>query len=571
MATFRESISRFIIGKNTLSLLRPDLQDFVREEIKKEQGLQILKAKAEALPVLGTGISQYAQQPRTKPQTGISFQALRDFSLFYWAARACITKRQEQIANLGWGVAPVDDEDDSDRSKQQSKELERFFKDIGGPNKTFRHLLDQAIDDLLTLDAMALYRVRENGGSLKYLHPIDGATVRIVTDAAGRTPLPPAVAYEQWVKGQKVADLTTDDLIYGMMNPRTASPYGLSPLESLVMSVQSALRSEASNLAILQEGNVPEGFYVVPEGWTPDQIKQYDEYFTAIVAGDVAQQRRMKPLPGGSKVDAYIPTKKPTDMEFREFEKWLAVKTCAMFGVSPQSIGLTWDVNKATAQEQTLLTQNESVKPLANFLEEIFNRIIQVDLGMVDFKFSFQGFDARNEQTEAEVNTKYLATGVYTVNEVRAKIGEQAVEGGDLRTVQTPSGPVPLIPEAQPEQPVDQPPPTPVPPEQQSTEQQKSITPLQELRRWQRKALNDIGKGRSPRPFVVEVLDDQVAKALQQQLAGCTTADSVRSLFKQAMEEQTVNVVDAAEKLLDELLTLNAHGSTTNISLHRGA
>lgn len=570
MATFREAISRLIIGKDALQKIKPDLQALVQQEVQKAADLQALKAKAEAIPIIGSGISQFSQQPRTKP-TGISFQALRDFSTYYWTARACITKRQEQLANLGWSIIPMDDEDSSDAAKKQAKDIQNRFALIGGPNKPFRHLLDQIIDDLLTLDAMTLYRVRTNGGDLLYLHPIDASTIRIVTDAAGRTPLPPNVAYEQWVKGQKVADLTTDDVIYGMMNPRTSSPYGLSPLESLVVSVSSALRAESSNLNILQEGNVPEGFLKMPANWTPDQIKAYDDWFNAILAGDMAAQRRIKMIPGGEG-DSYIPTKKPSDMEFREFEKWLAVKTCAMFGVSPQSIGLTWDVNKATAQEQTLLVQNESIQPLANFLKEYFDHIIQVDFGFADFQFAFNAPADRNEQQQAEVNMKYIQAGVRTINEVRKKLGDDPIEGGDEHFIMTASGPVLLQEVVTPkEDPQPAPAQMPIPPQQDTPkpeEQQKMDTPLQELRKWQRKVLNDLGKGKGLRPFVANVLDPEVVESINKELNGCD-ADGVRAVFKRAMEKQTVNVVDAAEHLLNELLSISKHDAKPSVTIGR--
>jgi uncharacterized protein (DUF2236 family) len=47
------------------------------------------------------------------------------------------------------------------------------------------------------------------------------------------------------------------------------------------------------------EGNVPEALIGVPENWNPDQIRQFQAYWDSLNAGDTAERRHAKFVPGG--------------------------------------------------------------------------------------------------------------------------------------------------------------------------------------------------------------------------------------------------------------------------------
>lgn len=567
MPRFTDLISKWTI--TPLLKASPELQEMVRRQADETARKQITEAQAllklqgqpmgYALPAsqlqgVKTG------QSNSKPGTGVSFGLLRELSTFYWCARACINKRQEQIHNLAWSITSEDE--DEKPSPEDLQTIQAFFRQIAGPNKSFRQFVDMVVDDLLTLDGSAIYKARA-GQQLKFLWPIDAATVRIRVDQAGMLPQPPDNAYEQWIRGKLVAEMTTDELDYLMMNARTNTPYGLSPLESLVLIVNAALKSEVSNLAMLSEGNVPEGLISVPPDWSTDQIKQFQEYWDGILAGDLSQQRRVKFIPGGQGTQ-YIATKKPADMEFGEMEKWLAVKTCAMFGVSPQSIGMTFDINKATASEQATLAKNESIRPLANLLQDFFNHIIQDELGFPGLKFSFLNIDVRDEQADSEVNKNYISSAVLSINEVRQSIGKDPIEGGDEYIFMTAAGPVPLssvlTPQEQPVETPEAPPKTPEKPQPPEEPAAKAETPQKsptdDLKRWRKAALHDLAENRPFRAFQSEDIDHATSQAIAAELKECSSTKDVRAVFRKFIHREDDKVLDAAGALLAELETI---------------
>jgi phage portal protein BeeE len=102
---------------------------------------------------------------------------------------------------------------------------------------------------------------------------LDGATIKRLIDDWGRTPLVPAPAYQQILKGLPAVYYSADELIYAPRNPRVHKAYGFSPVEQVQMSVNIALRRQIYQLQYYTEGNVPEALIGVPESWNPDQIR----------------------------------------------------------------------------------------------------------------------------------------------------------------------------------------------------------------------------------------------------------------------------------------------------------
>ena len=372
-----------------------------------------------ALSVYDAQLMSYQRTgpPRPMLDRSITPVTLRKLSVIYPVARACINYRSSQITQLGWTVI------DEKGNKGPDELLNQLRKPLFGMR--FRTFLDKITDDLLTLDAVAIYKKRNRGGGVIGLMPIDSGTIRVKVTDTGEVPEPPAIAYEQIIRGQIVAQMTTDDLIYDMINPRTNSAYGLAPLESLIMQAASALRADAYNIAFLTEGNVPEGFiYLPPEiASTPEQIKQWQTWFDAFYAGDVNLMRRLKVMPGDSK---YESIKKPDDMSFKEFQQWLLMVTCAVFGVPPQAIGFTYQTNRATAEVQFALGEDRGLMPLANFFKDLFDDII-VELGFPEYTFKWTTLDKKDRLREAKIAEIMIKLGVMSGDEWRAEDGRPTI------------------------------------------------------------------------------------------------------------------------------------------------
>ena len=433
------------------------LIDRITDPIAKRSATKILtglndlhKADSSALvtPASQTGILRYTFDPvyvngnyynKKKPDSTITFDVLRNFSLKYEIVRACINLRRRQLSGMEWDIVTAETADVNPNDKDILA-VKEFFMNLGGNinpetgeivGGSYRKFLNMIVEDIMALDALALYNWRSNGGDLLTLLPVDGSTIRLVVGNMGQPPLPPEVAYKQIIRGTVTAELTTDDLRYLTMNPRTNSPYGLSPLESLMITVSSALKSGMYNLEYLTDGNIPEGLVEAPAQWTAAQIKEFEKNWDAALAGDAGATRKLHWLPAGSK---YAATKKPDDMAFETFGLWLMQLTCAVFDVQPIDIGFPPKGGlggKGFGEHQKDSSNDKGLRPIANLIEELFNELIQVELGYTHLRFSFTGLDSENLREAAETNQTLIFSGQRTPNEVRTDDGLDPINGGD--------------------------------------------------------------------------------------------------------------------------------------------
>lgn len=496
---------------------------------------------------------------RSKPGGGITFDALRRFSWQYDVARAAINRRKRQLNTLEWDVVAADKDDETDYTAI-IKPLKKELMHIGGYRVRFRELMDTMVEDLLVLDALAIYKRPNMGGGLYSLQPVDAATIVLEVDEAGGTPMPPDVAFKQIIRGKEVAQFTADEMYYEMLNPRTYTPYGLSPLESLVLGVSAALKSELFNLHLLTEGNIPEGFFGVPKDWSPDQIKEFQTLWDAALAGDTRATSKLKFVPSGDGATGYTPAVKPSDMKYKEFQEWLMKKTCMLFEIPPQELGFVENVNRNNGEVQQEIGLNSGLIPLAKFFEEIFTDVIQEDLGYENLKFKYTGLEFTDEKLDAEVAEIKIRSGQTTVDEVRQSRGEKPlgvdkpfVLGNptfiDEESMETRSAAAKALidmgskdneessssseendPEEQEEDPKA---------EKSATDTHVQL--VTELRAFRKYAINRKKSGKSLRRFQSEVLPAAVTDELNDRLSKAADADAVRDIFTEYMQDYQIN------------------------------
>ncbi len=79
------------------------------------------------------------------------------------------------------------------------------------------------------------------------------------------------------LKGLPAVNYSARDIIYRPRNVRAHKVYGYSPVQQVLMTVNIALRRQLWQLDYFTEGSIPDALIGVPQGWTPEQIKQFQE------------------------------------------------------------------------------------------------------------------------------------------------------------------------------------------------------------------------------------------------------------------------------------------------------
>ena len=277
------------------------------------------------------------------------------------------------------------------------------------------------LEDLFVIDAATLHRRRTRGGKLIALDQIDGATIRRVIDYWGRTPEDPNdAAYQQVLKGMPAIDYSRDELMYLPRNLRVHKVYGYSPVEQIMMTINIGLRRQVFQLNFFTEGNMPAALVGVPETWTPDQIRVFQEWFDNIHAGNLAQRSKSRFVPSAVG-KTYIPTQE-TEL-FGKAEEWLARVVCFAFSISPQPF--LQMMNRATAdtaQEEAAAT---GLNPIQNWVKDMVDTVLAEDMDAADLEFMWKGDDELDPTKRQQITSGYLKDGMITMNEGRIDAGRE--------------------------------------------------------------------------------------------------------------------------------------------------
>src|ERR1700722_5058565 len=220
-----------------------------------------------------------------RAEDGVSFAELRGLADALPLLRAVIETRKDQIAAQSYAIRSRNHEDSS-ASSQAIDQVTRFFT---RPDRrhSFADWLRMLLEEMLVIDAATVYPRYNRGGSLYALDIIDGATIKPLIGEDGRAPEPPDPAYQQILKGIPAVDFSAVELLYLPRNLRAHRLYGMSPVEQIALTVNIALRRDASTLDYYRTGSSPDAFATLPKEWTADQIRSFQDYFDALISGDV--------------------------------------------------------------------------------------------------------------------------------------------------------------------------------------------------------------------------------------------------------------------------------------------
>ncbi len=162
---------------------------------------------------------------------------------------------------------------------------------------------------------------------------------------------------------------------------------------------------------------MPDALIGVPNSWTPDQIRQFQDYWDTEFAGDLARRRRAKFVPGDTAAKVHQ-TKEPEQKN--DFDEWLARIICYAFSVPPQ-----WAVkmmNRATADNHSAQAEDEGLAPTKEWVKELIDEIIADEFASPDLELAWLDEDTDAAHVEAQLETR-LKLGAVTLNELRDSLG----------------------------------------------------------------------------------------------------------------------------------------------------
>ncbi len=402
-----------------------------------------IESKKGKLPLSSQfGYTASTQKGRNKPMR-ITFDELRGLSYNNNIVRVCINKWKHIISRVQFIVRAKDET----RSEELQPQIDFVAKLLTHPNTgtqdTFRTFMSKIVEDIAVIDNGIVEKVRNAKGDIVELYQVDGSTIRPNFDEFGCYTEP---AFYQYVDGGSAnpdVEFGLDDLMLFQMNPQGQNGrigYGMSPVESIAMTVTASLQAALFNQSYFDENKIPPAVINLPE--VPM------EELMAFKAG-FEQQLQGKPWSNAFTNSKTIDIKqlRPSnaDMQFYELNKWLATIICAAFEMSPQEIGLTMDINRATGEVQDRITRTQGIANMLSVISETINHGILDDLAQRDPKFAeiefdWEDIDKLDDLTQAQIDDIYLKNGKTYVNEVRLRDGQDPVDWGDKPATQQQPG-----------------------------------------------------------------------------------------------------------------------------------
>ena len=414
---------------------------------------------------------QVAQNINVTETRLVPFKTLRASADQIDILRRCIEVIKNKVTGLDWDIVLGTDASEKiaatsggDHVRAMAKAREKYTDEINrmrtfweNPDRsnglTFSDWLMIALEEILVIDAWAIWPQRSVGGDLYGLQILDGSTIKPLLDDRGMRPMPPNAAFQQILYGFPRAEFTandddpsadgeftSDDLQYLVRNRRTTSVYGFSPTERALPLADIYLRRQQWIRAEYTDGVLPELMFTTDENWgtNPDLLRAYENIFNDDLAGQTQQRKRLRLLPAGMtpvQFEAYGEKFKDT------LDDYLITSICGHYGVQPAEIGFAPKGGLGGAGfEEGRAESAEAIgtQPLVNWISKMLTNISYTYLGMPrELEFKLMTSKRLDNETNARKNQIEVTSGGKTINERRSELG--------LPLLDTPQADMPIL------------------------------------------------------------------------------------------------------------------------------
>lgn len=233
----------------------------------------------------------------------------------------------------------------------------------------------------------------------------------------------------KYTNGIKAVAFPVDEVLHDRYPSPTNPFWGTAPLERIAEWVDTdAYASEFNRLFFINGA----AFGGVIE--TDEESKQRIELIKLGLKRDhtgVKNAHKWAVLPRGSKFKEISQSMR--DMQFAELDATYRDKILSAFGVPKTLVGLTTDVNRASAEASEYIYASYTLKPkVERFVDFLNNFVIPLFDQSGQYYIDYEDFVPINKEIEIKENESGLNRQQYlTINEVRGSKGLLPVKGGD--------------------------------------------------------------------------------------------------------------------------------------------
>lgn len=372
----------------------------------------------------------YSQYFTNTADTGYGYRELRNLANANPFVAIAINKIKQKAARAEWVVKPKEKE--AKGLDLYTDYVTNLLKTPNQQDDTYTTLMKKTLDDLLTIDQGIWEKVRNQRGEVMELYHVDGATIQEKRDNYGYFE---DVAYVQFLPnnagGTPDAIFAKDDIMKFQANPQASSTKGRgkSPVELVLLSVVSGIRALQYNTSVFTNSAIPDSMINL-KGVSTEEITAFKQAFEAQLKGNY----HANAYTNAEAIDIKLLRPSNQEMQFYELNLWLARIVISAFDMSPQDFGLTMDVNRSTADQQSNISKEGGLSTYLDLIEEEINVDLIQDLASVDRRFNEVEFkfvkakDLTELKTQAEIDTMQINSGTRSADELRSRDGLDPLE-----------------------------------------------------------------------------------------------------------------------------------------------
>jgi 2'-5' RNA ligase len=371
----------------------------------------------------------------------------------YPLARICIENVKDTICYLPWRIQlkPVAGEMHTDRAKRAMRDknigrLTGLFECPDG-QQPWSQWLRPFLDAMLVTDSACFAVERGSRGGIPRLKVLlSSDSIARYIDDTGFTPEPPSPAYSQLWDGIPRIDCTTDQLFYVPRNiaPRntmSSALYGFGSVEQIAKLIEIGVARLIFVYAYYRSGSIPDMLHIAPADVTAKEATEAMQWMNSELSGQLDTRRGYRVIQGfqrDGKQEQILFPKEPllTDL----FDDYLIHQIS--FGIGCSAQRLLKSMNRASAVAAQDAAEEEGTAPYVQWLQAQLNFFIQRKLGYDQYEISFDPQMELDGLKQMEIDTGYVKSGIYTINERRELRGDdpRAEPQADQLGALTPNG-----------------------------------------------------------------------------------------------------------------------------------
>lgn len=398
---------------------------------------------------------QWFYSARLGQPRGVDIEKLRTLSKSAWIQMVLSTFKK-QIYSTDWDIVKIDEEDETDRT-EDIKKVKAFFENINENGQNIDDINSELITDIGEIDAGCLnfiytaesYDIGElpiwdNWGNvigtetglvlkpfgqreLVQIKSIDGGSMLKQVDIHKNLKR----FYQYSFKHPRLnpTPFEKDEITYLIMNCKSYSVYGFSPVQSVQQVIELLIQGTRYNKDIFTNNAIPDMLATIPK-LSDEGLKKLKRMWNNEFKGKPHQVGFLNWEIG----NVHKLAESNRDLEWLDGQKWYFKLVFAVFGVSPTESGFFENSNKSNDEGQERVTVRNALKPYFQLFERVHtNKTICEILQNKNhgLKFEYKPKDQVREKLEFEQNTKELELGIITINEYRRLQGKEDVEWGD--------------------------------------------------------------------------------------------------------------------------------------------